>query len=147
MLVFTLNKMSIRFLNNDDFDVYGNIVDRHLSSGKAVVFFYADNCGSCQEFKPVIQQLAKMRPDLKILMVSTLHNQDLIERSHKVFPFTVDFVPTVVSYDGGSFYSAFDYGGLPYGASRADRQNMILSRLEKYVEGIGKDKKPKSEKK
>ena len=76
-------------------------------------------------------------------MVSTLKNPDLVERTHKVFPFTVDFVPTVVSYDDGSFYSAFDYGGLPYyGGSpySVRRQDPLLSSLVKYVDGIGEKK-------
>lgn len=143
LLIITLNKMSVRFLDNDDFDVYGNIVDRHLSSGKAVILFYSDKCGACKEYKPAIEQLSKLRPDIKILMVSTLHNPELIDRTHKVFPYTVDFVPTVVSYDNGSFYSSFDYGGLPYyGGSpyNARREDPLLSSLVKYVDGIGQKK-------
>lgn len=124
----------IRFLDNKDFDYYGNIVDMGLRGGKTVIMFYADSCKDCKEFYPVYQQLSKMNPDAKICMVSTLKNAKLMARLKKVFPFTVENTPTVISYLDGGFYSSYDYGH-----GERDRYRSLDDML-KYVDGIGKAK-------
>lgn len=124
----------IRFLDNRMFDYYGNIVDMDLRGGKTVVLFYTDSCKDCKEFLPVYEKLAKMNPDAKICAVSTLKNANLMARLKKVFPFTVESVPSVVSFDYGSYYSSYDYG-----MNERDKYG-TLEDLVDYVKGIGSAK-------
>ena len=73
-----------------------------------------------------------MNPDVNVCAVSTLKNAKLMARLKKVFPFTVESVPSVVSFDYGSYYSNYDYG------MDDDKYYGSLEDLVKYVEGIGK---------
>jgi len=128
-----LAQSQVRFLNNKDFDIYGNIVDTNLVKGKNVVLFFSDKCGACKSFTPVFNSLAKQNlKGVNVCAVSVGENSDLMDRIDKVFPFTVPFVPTVVSYDGRGYYSTYDYG------MGEEEQFRTLPDLLEYVKGIGK---------
>ncbi len=123
----------VRFLNNKDFDIYGNIVDTNLVKGKNVILFYSDKCGACKSFTPVYNNLVKQNlKGVNVCAVSVAENPELMDRVDKVFPFTIQYVPTIVSYDGRGYYSTYDYG-------MGEESNFrTLPDLIEYIQGIGK---------
>jgi thiol-disulfide isomerase/thioredoxin len=123
----------VRFLNNKDFDIYGNVVDTDLVKGKNVILFYSDKCGACKSFTPVYNNLVKQNlKGVNVCAVSVAENPELMDRVDKVFPFTIQYVPTIVSYDGRGYYSTYDYG------MDEESNFRTLPDLIEYIQGIGK---------
>ena len=53
---------NIIYANNENFD-------NEISTGTVVVDFYADWCGPCKMLSPILEEIAKAQPDLKIVKV------------------------------------------------------------------------------
>ncbi|MBQ9383417.1 MAG: thioredoxin [Ruminiclostridium sp.] len=68
-----------------------------LKSDKPVVAdFNADWCGPCQMLKPVIDELAEERPDVKFVSIN-IDDQDDLAYEHNV-----SSIPCLVKFVGGS---------------------------------------------
>jgi thiol-disulfide isomerase/thioredoxin len=121
----------LRFLENKDFDMYGNILP-NLPRTKSVVLFYSDGCPACRKFKPTFEQLQSIdNLNANVLLVPVNNNPVIMERMRKSWPFTVPFIPTVVSYDNGTYYSTYNYG------QGDNNKYRTLPDLIEYVRGIG----------
>lgn len=129
--------MSIQQLKNEDFDANGNL--KVLQNKKVVVLFYADYCPACQAFKPVYKDSADSNNNSGIVFcaVSTPDNRDLMKRVSESFPFEVQYIPTVVGYSNGKYYSTYDY-------DKNDPEDRKTYRtkgdLMEYAKGIGSSK-------
>jgi thiol-disulfide isomerase/thioredoxin len=123
----------VRFLNNKDFDIYGNIVDTDLVKNKSVILFFSEKCNACKSFTPIFNSLSRQNlKGVNVCAISVGENPELMDRIDKVFPFTVPYVPSVVSYDGRGYYSSYDYG------MGEEANYRTLPDLIEYSQGIGK---------
>jgi thioredoxin 1 len=61
----------------------------------AVVDFWADWCGPCNQLTPIIEELAAAHPELKVAKVHVDQQRELAKQ-HKVFS-----IPTLVIYKDG----------------------------------------------
>ena len=61
----------------------------------ALVDFYADWCGPCNQLTPIIEELAAAHPELKVAKVHVDQQRELAKQ-HKVFS-----IPTLVVYQNG----------------------------------------------
>lgn len=95
-------------LTNEHFDNDGNL--KVLKDKNVVILFYADYCPACRQFKPTFLKSAEETKDPKIVYacVHTPDNRMLMSRM-KNFPYSVNYIPTVVSYNNGKYYSTYDY--------------------------------------
>ena len=130
---------SIQRLTSKDFNDNGDLL---IDNDKnVVILYYADFCPACKMFKPtfekVAEEVASQSPDIKFYMVATSDNRDLMTKVSKNFPYEVQYIPTIVSYRNGKYYSTYDY-------DKADPQSRKEYRTPKnfaqYSYGVGKSK-------
>ncbi len=76
-----------------------NNYEEIISEGLVLVDFYAEWCGPCKMFSPVLEKLALERNDLKILKVNIDQYTDLAQ-SHSIMS-----VPTLLLYKDGKVLS------------------------------------------
>jgi thioredoxin 1 len=69
--------------------------DKHISSGLALVDFWAPWCGPCQMLGPVINQLSEEIKDVKIGKVNVDENEQLTEK------YQVSAMPTLILFKNG----------------------------------------------
>ena len=88
-------------------------------------------------FEKVAEEVASQSPDIKFYMVATSDNRDLMSKVANKFPYEVQYIPTIVSYSNGKYYSTYDY-------DKADPQSRKEYRTPKnfaqYSYGVGKSK-------
>lgn len=125
-------------LSDSDFDQQGKLTN--YKNKKVIVLFYRDGCPACERFKPTYTKVANgFVKDNNTLfgMVNTGYNRPLMSRIDGNFPFDVNYVPTIVSYSNGKYYSTYDY-------DPEDPEDAKTYRTEPdvidYVKGIGKAK-------
>jgi thiol-disulfide isomerase/thioredoxin len=80
-------------LQSSDFNQLGDL--RGNKGEVAFVLFYSPNCGHCNAFKPMFVNFSKQNPSIKFYTVNMAINSEL---SNKQFPFSLNAVPTTVSY-------------------------------------------------
>ena len=121
-------------LSSKDFDSQGNLTSH--KNHNMVVLFYADYCPACRSFKPTFLEVAQQMKNNKNVMFAMVHtpdNRDLMSRMDN-FPFEVMYIPTLVSYHNGKFFSTYDY-------DQNDPKDRATYRtkpdLMEYVNGIG----------
>ena len=128
--------MSIVPLSDEHFDDNGNL--NVLKDKNVVVLFYADYCPACKNFKPTFVKSAEEVKDGNIVFaaVHTPDQRRLMSRLRE-FPFNVSFIPTVVSYNRGKYYSTYDYDE----SNPEDRKTYRTKPdVIEYAKGIGKAK-------
>ena len=82
--------MSVKVLNKDNFN------EEVLSAkGTVLVDFWASWCGPCRMLAPVLEELAKDKPEVKVCKVNIDEEQALAER------FGVMSIPTLIVFQGG----------------------------------------------
>ena len=124
-------------LSNSDFDDNGNLKTPSLQDKKVMVLFYADYCPACRGFKPTFEESSndlKNDPQIVFARISTPENRDLMFRMNGRFPFEVKYIPTVVSYNNGKYYSTYDYdSNNPHERSSYRTKPDVIE----YARGIG----------
>ena len=65
------------------------------AQGTAVVDFWADWCGPCRMFAPIIEQLAKEHPELTVGKINVDENPELAEK------YRVMGIPTLLVFRNG----------------------------------------------
>lgn len=126
--------MSIVSLSDKNFDNNGNL--NILKDKNVVVLFYAGYCPACNNFKPTFMKAAEESRDNNIVFASvhTPDEPDLMSRLRRDFPFSVNFIPTVVSYNKGKYYSTYDYDE----SNPEDRKTYRTKEdVKLYAKGIG----------
>lgn len=78
----------MKHLTIDDFD-------SEIASGKVLVDFWASWCGPCRMLSPILEQLEKEAPDVKICKVNVDEQPELSKR------FGVMSIPTVILFKEG----------------------------------------------
>ena len=133
-----MSELNLTELSDGDFDQQGNLVNH--KNVNVVVLFYRDGCPACERFKPTYSNVANVfKNDTKTLfgIVNTSYNRPLMSRIDGNFPYDVNYVPTVVCYANGKYYSTYDY-------DPEDKEDIKTYRTEpdviQYVKGIGKSK-------
>ncbi len=66
-----------------------------IKNGKVLVDFYATWCGPCKMMHPVIEELAKDYPELKIIKVDVDQHEDL------AMNYGVMSIPTIILFENG----------------------------------------------
>lgn len=73
-----------------------NFEDEVLKADKTVlVDFYADWCGPCKILSPIIEEVAKENPNLKVVKIDVDQNQNL------VYEYKAYSIPTLVVIENG----------------------------------------------
>ncbi|MEW6517152.1 MAG: thioredoxin [candidate division FCPU426 bacterium] len=65
------------------------------AAGTILVDFYADWCAPCRMVAPILEEIARERPGVKIVKVNVDRAQELAER------FTIMSIPTLLLFSGG----------------------------------------------
>ncbi len=78
----------IKHLTNEDFN-------SEIKEGMVLVDFYADWCGPCRMLSPVIEEVAKELPDLKVIKVNVDEREDIAKM------FGVMSIPTLILFRDG----------------------------------------------
>lgn len=65
------------------------------NKGEVLVDFYADWCGPCKMLGPILEQVAEVLPNVKIVKINVDENQQLAQK------YGVMSIPTVYLFDGG----------------------------------------------
>ena len=66
-----------------------------LKEGKPIVDFYADWCGPCKMFSPIIESVAKENEDIKVVKIDVDTAQDL------AIKYQVMSIPTIIVIKDG----------------------------------------------
>ena len=130
-------------LQDKDFDEVMNLTSPNAKE-KTIVLFYSPMCGHCVRMKPAYFDLAeaalsgKLGDNVTVASVNTMDNQDLMQRIHSPDminerEFTVQGVPTIVSYYKGQYYSSY----APGESEEEKKKFRTLEDLMEYVQGIG----------
>lgn len=69
--------------------------DEFVSEGTTLIDFYADWCGPCRMLSPVIEEVSKEVPDLKVLKVNVDDMGRLAGR------FSIRSIPTIMLFKDG----------------------------------------------
>jgi thiol-disulfide isomerase/thioredoxin len=123
-------------LSNKDFDIDMNLLNKKAKQ-KTLVIFFNPGCGHCISFKPTYENLAQKfnndnSKDITIATVNTGDNRDLMQRiNNRQQDFTVQGVPTVVSYHDGQYYSTYAPG------NKGEKPYRSLEDVIEYINGIG----------
>lgn len=78
----------MKHLNSNDFD-------SEIANGKVLVDFWASWCGPCRMLAPILEQLEKDAPDVKICKVNVDEQPDLSKR------YGVMSIPTLILFKDG----------------------------------------------
>ena len=81
--------MSVLHLNESEFN------EKVAGSSVAMVDFWADWCGPCRMFSPIIEQFAAEHPEIAVGKVNVDENPDLAER------YRVMSIPTLLVFRNG----------------------------------------------
>lgn len=82
--------MSIKHIQENQFQ--SEVLD---DKGLVLVDFYADWCGPCKMLAPILEEVAKDLPNLKIVKINVDNAQNLAQQ------YGVMSIPTVYLFDGG----------------------------------------------
>jgi thiol-disulfide isomerase/thioredoxin len=118
-------------LTNDDFDTQGNL--KNFGSVDGVVFYGAPWCGHCVRMKPEYANFSNMikGSDRQAFFVNADKNKELLARINpRVWGYSINGFPTVVSYHKGKFYS--EYGPSDMASFRTAKD------LKEFSDGIGR---------
>ena len=121
-------------LTNKDFDDKLNLTNPLLTKGRVFIMYFAPSCGHCMALKPTVSQLANEyngKSDVYIAGVDTPSNRDLMSKVSGSGLYTVDGVPTCVSYYNGKYYSTYGIGGNGKNPYRSAED------IKEYIGGIG----------
>ena len=105
-----LKNANVIFLDNGDFDQNFRLTHPVCSRANCAIMFYSPMCGHCKVMKPEYAQASKSNKTGNVVYaaVDASQNQDLLMRigqSQRNSPFSVQGVPTVVSYNTGKYFS------------------------------------------
>jgi thiol-disulfide isomerase/thioredoxin len=130
---------NIKRLTSNDFSDNGDLLlDKNNNS---IILFYAEFCPACKNFKPTFEKVAEdvmtQSPNIKFYMVSTADNRDLMSKVSQKFPYEVQYIPTVVRYNNGKYFSTYDYDK---SNPEARKEYRTPKNLKEYAYGVGKSK-------
>lgn len=130
---------NIQRLTSKDFSDSGDLL--RDQNNNAVILYYAEFCPACKAFKPtfekVANQVSSQNPEIKFYMISTSDNRDLMSKVAQKFPYEVQYIPTVVSYNKGKYFSTYDYDK---SNPEARKEYRTPKNLAEYAYGVGKSK-------
>lgn len=66
-----------------------------IKEGKVLVDFYATWCGPCKMMHPVIEEIAKENPNLKVIKVN-VDSQEVLAREYGIMS-----IPTIILFKDG----------------------------------------------
>ena len=69
--------------------------EQEIKQGKVLVDFYATWCGPCKMLSPIIDQVEREHPDLKVLKI------DVDEVGDLAMKFNVSSIPTLLHFEDG----------------------------------------------
>jgi len=84
---------NLQTLQSSDFNQLGDL--RGNKGDVAFVLFYSPGCGHCKAFLPKFESFSQQFPNIKYYSVNMSINNEL---NNKQFPFSLNAVPTTVSY-------------------------------------------------
>lgn len=88
--------MSVHTFSGDNFEA------EVLNSNQTVIVdFYADWCGSCKMMSPIIDEIAKEMPEIKVGKVNVDNNGDLAMK------YNVSSIPTIMIIKNGEVSKTF----------------------------------------
>lgn len=90
---------SINFLTGADFQ--DNNPERLKDTACAIVLFYADWCGHCNNFKPIYAKFSDAAQFINVAAVDVVANRSLMERLEKSPDIKIEGYPTLVKYSNG----------------------------------------------
>jgi len=130
---------SIPRLTSKNFSSTGDLLTDQDKN--VIILYYAEFCPACKMFKPTFEKVAEevmsQSPDIKFYMVSTSDNRDLMAKVAEKFPYEVQYIPTVVSYNKGKYYSTYDYDK---NKPEERKEYRTPKNLAQYAYGVGKSK-------
>ena len=130
---------SIPRLTSKNFSSTGDLLTDQDKN--VIILYYAEFCPACKMFKPTFEKVAEevmsQSPDIKFYMVSTSDNRDLMAKVAEKFPYEVQYIPTVVSYNKGKYYSTYDYDN---NKPEERKEYRTPKNLAQYAYGVGKSK-------
>jgi len=130
---------SIPRLTSKNFSSTGDLLTDQDKN--VIILYYAEFCPACKMFKPTFEKVAEevmsQSPDIKCYMVSTSDNRDLMAKVAEKFPYEVQYIPTVVSYNKGKYYSTYDYDN---NKPEERKEYRTPKNLAQYAYGVGKSK-------
>jgi len=89
-----------------------------IKNGYVLVDFFANWCGPCKMLAPVLEEIAKERPNLKIIKVDVDESEDIAGE------FGIMSIPTLILFKDGK--SIGNTGGF-------QSKEALLSIIDKYV--------------
>jgi len=82
--------MSVQKLTTPDFE--NKVLE---ANGTVLVDFYADWCGPCKMMAPIMDEIAKERPDICVFKVNVNESPDLADK------YGVVSIPTLITFKNG----------------------------------------------
>lgn len=79
-------------ININNYNFYNEVMN---SEGKVLLDFWAPWCGPCRMVVPLVEEIAKERPDIKVGKINVDENPELAKR------FGVFSIPTLVVMENG----------------------------------------------
>lgn len=124
--IFGKNKKESKEFDASNFNLSNMTLKAPHDKGDYIILVYSNGCGHCTQYKPRFSQFKLPNVNFKILDINSPNISEAISSSKS--PFHSKFVPTIVSYHNGKFFSKF--GG--------DRNN--FQNIQEYASGIGRAK-------
>jgi len=121
---------NVVMLKKGDFDGDANL----KNGGNVVVLYFANWCGHCKSLKPAYQEFADNAKGFTVAAVDGDDNDGLTDLINSKDEYAVHGFPTIVSYDGGKYFST--YG--PSDGEEGRRKFRTVEDLMEYADGIGK---------
>ena len=122
-------KDNVVMLKNSDFDDELKL----KKGGKFVILYFANWCGHCKNLKPDYQKLADNANGFTVAAVDSDNDEGLIKKIGSMdddSEYDVRGFPTIVSYDGGKYFST-------YGPSNDGKKFRSFEDMMEYANGIG----------